>query len=210
MTHPDDAQPRTPEEPVNNPLSRGASWGGSVASTDPAPKGAGADPHQGAQVRQASTEGGPKPGGKNETNRRRHRSSAAPRARQRPRQPREKKRLHQPNARFNDEEFALIKSAAAQSNLSVAGFLARSALRAARDLDRTAAEIADDREVITALFDSRRRLGWAGSNLNQAVKALNSGAEAPQLEAAITAVRAAADRVHEAAAQLIAHQQTPA
>ncbi|PZT70417.1 mobilization protein [Streptomyces sp. SW4] len=104
----------------------------------------------------------------------------------------------------------MIKSAAAQSNLSVAGFLARCALRAARDVDRTAAEIADDREVITALFDSRRRLGWAGSNLNQAVKALNSGAEAPQLEAAITAVRAAADRVHEAAAQLIAQQQTPA
>ncbi|WP_241777902.1 hypothetical protein [Streptomyces sp. CT34] len=159
----------------------------------------------------ASTEGGPKPGqDKNQPNRRRRRSPAAPRARQRPRQPREKKRLHQPNARFNDEEFALIKSAAAKSNLSVAGFLARSALRAARDLDRTAAEIADDREVLTALFDSRRRLGWAGSNLNQAVKALNSGAEAPQLEATIAAVRAAAGRVHEAATQLIARQQTPA
>ncbi|SCK61523.1 MULTISPECIES: hypothetical protein [unclassified Streptomyces] len=211
MTHSSEPQLNPPNEPDTNSLSRGASWVRSVASADPAPKGAGADQHQGAQVRQASTEGGPKPGGNNEANRRRHhRSSAAPRARQRPRQPREKKRLHQPNARFNDEEFALIKSAAAQSNLSVAGFLARSALRAARDLDRTAAEIADDREVITALFDSRRRLGWAGSNLNQAVKALNSGAEAPQLEAAITAVRAAADRVHEAATQLIAHQQTPA
>ncbi|MGW2225900.1 plasmid mobilization protein, partial [Streptomyces formicae] len=161
-------------------------------------------------VRQASTEGGPKLGGKNEANRRRRRSSAAPRARQRPRQPREKKRLHQPNARFNEEEFALIKSAAAQSNLSVAGFLARSALRAARDADRTAAEIADDREVITALFDSRRRLGWAGSNLNQAVKALNSGADAPQLESAISAVRAAADRVQEAVSQLIARQQNSA
>ncbi|MGW2858306.1 plasmid mobilization protein [Streptomyces sp. NPDC001205] len=210
MTHPNESQPHTPDEAVTNSVSRGASWGGSVASADPAPKGAGADLHQGAQVRQASTEGGPKPEGKNEANRSRRRSHAAPRARQRPRQPREKKRLHQPNARFNDEEFTLIKSAAAQSNLSVAGFLARSALRAARDADRTAAEIADDREVITALFDSRRRLGWAGSNLNQAVKALNSGAEAPQLDAAVAAVRAAADRVHEAAAQLIARQQTPA
>ncbi|MGP9017592.1 plasmid mobilization protein [Streptomyces sp. BR1] len=210
MTNPNAPQPHTRDEAATNSLSRGASWGGSVASADPAPKGAGADLHQGAQVRQASTEGGPKPGGKNEANRLRRRSSAAPRARQRPRQPREKKRLHQPNARFNDEEFALIKSAAAQSNLSVAGFLARSALRAARDADRTAAEIADDREVLTALFDSRRRLGWAGSNLNQAVKALNSGAAAPQLDAAIAAVRAAADRVHEAAAQLIDRQQTPA
>lgn len=210
MTHPNDPQPHTPDEPVTNSLSRGASWGGSVASADPAPLGAGSDLHQGAQVQQTSTEGGPKSGGRDEANRRRRRSSAAPRARQRPRQPREKKRLHQPNARFNDEEFALIKSAAAQSNLSVAGFLARSALRAARDRDRTAAEIADDREVITALFDSRRRLGWAGSNLNQAVKTLNSGAEAPQLKAAIAAVHAAADRVHEATTQLIAHQQNPA
>ncbi|MFD8847655.1 mobilization protein [Streptomyces sp. NPDC059604] len=97
----------------------------------------------------------------------------------------------------------MIKSAAAQCNLSVAGFLARSALAAAHDLDRTHAEIADEREVITALFDSRRRLGWAGSNLNQAVKALNSGAEAPQLEAAIAAVRRAADASHEAVARLI-------
>nr|WP_246258887.1 hypothetical protein [Streptomyces typhae] len=64
--------------------------------------------------------------------------------------------------------------------------------------------------MITALFDSRRRLGWAGSNLNQAVKALNSGSEAPQIEAAITAVRTAADRVHEAASRLIAREQNPA
>ncbi|MFE0238674.1 hypothetical protein [Streptomyces sp. NPDC058991] len=59
--------------------------------------------------------------------------------------------------------------------------------------------------MITALFDSRRRLGWAGSNLNQAMKALNSGADAPQLEAAIAAVRRAADTAHAAAARLIEH-----
>lgn len=68
--------------------------------------------------------------------------------------------MHQPNTRFNDDEFALIKSAVAQCDLSVAGFLARSALAAARDLDRTSAEIADEHDLITALFDSRRRLGW--------------------------------------------------
>jgi uncharacterized protein (DUF1778 family) len=125
------------------------------------------------------------------------------RARQRPRQPRATKRLHQPNTRLNEEEFALIKSAASRCNLSVAGFLARAALAAARDLDRTSAEIADEREVITALFDSRRKLGWAGSNLNQAVKALNSGAETPQLEAAIAAVHRAAESVRDASARLI-------
>ncbi|MEH0441523.1 hypothetical protein QBA74_39620 [Streptomyces scabiei] len=194
----------TPEAPCDsNSVSEGASWGGSVASANPAPKGGGEDLHQGAQVQEASTEGGSKPGPEEKpTERRSHRERAA-HARQRPRQPRATKRLHQPNTRFNEEEFALIKSAAARCNLSVAGFLARAALAAARDLDRTSAEIADEREVITALFDSRRRLGWAGSNLNQAVKALNSGADAPQLEAAVSAVRRAADTAHAAATRLI-------
>lgn len=170
------------------------------------PRGVGADLHQGAQVRRASTGGGSKPGQEEKPSERRSRRDRADRARQRPRQPREKKRLHQPNTRFNEEEFALIKSAAAQCRLSVAGFLARAALAAARDLDRTSAEIADEREVITALFESRRRLGWAGSNLNQVSKALNSGADVPQLDTALSAVQRAAETVHEAATHLIAQR----
>ncbi|MEU9189853.1 hypothetical protein AB0D14_36025 [Streptomyces sp. NPDC048484] len=195
----------TTPEPAgdSNSVSGRASWGGSVASAEPAPEGAGEDLHRGAQVLEASTGGGSKPGEEEQQSERPTRRQRAPRARQRPRQSPEKKRLHQPNTRFNDAEFTLIKSAAAQCNLSVAGFLARSALAAARDLDRTSAEIADEREVITALFDSRRRLGWAGSNLNQAVKALNSGADVPQLEAAVAAVRRAADTAHEAATRLV-------
>ncbi|MFP8959152.1 hypothetical protein ACLIYP_01060 [Streptomyces nanhaiensis] len=189
--------------PDLNSVPERASWGGSIASAEPAPGGAGEDLHRGAQVLEASTGGGSKPEQEEKPTERRSRRKRTARARQRPRQPREKKRLHQPATRLNDEEFALIKSAAARCNLSVAGFLARSALAAARDLDRTSAEIADEREVITALFDTRRRLGWAGSNLNQAVKALNSGAEAPQLEAAVAAVRRAAESVHEASSRLI-------
>ncbi|MGW5096334.1 plasmid mobilization protein [Streptomyces nodosus] len=196
----------TPEPaPDSNSVSGRASWGGSVASAEPAPEGAGEDLHRGAQVLQASTGGGSKPGQEEKQTEPRARRERAPRARQRPRQSPEKKRLHQPNTRLNDDEYAVIKSAAARCNLSVAGFLARSALAAARALDRTRAEIADEREVITALFDSRRRLGWAGSNLNQAVKALNSGADVPQLEAAIAAVRRAADTAHDAATRLIEH-----
>ncbi|MFI8872238.1 plasmid mobilization protein [Streptomyces sp. NPDC055243] len=195
MTNPSTNGTTPAPDPGFNSVSGRASWGGSVASAKPAPEGAGEDLHRGAQVLRDSTGGGSKPG--------QEEKQTASRARQRPRQSPQKKRLHQPNTRFNDEEFALIKSAAARCNLSVAGFLARSALAAARDLDRTSAEIADEREVITALFDSRRRLGWAGSNLNQAVKAINSGADAPQLEAAVAAVRRAADTTHEAAARLI-------
>ncbi|WP_306824597.1 hypothetical protein [Streptomyces sp. JJ38] len=128
---------------------------------------------------------------------------------QRPRQPPEKKRRHLRTTRFNDAEYALIVSAAAQCNLTVGGFLARAALAAAGDLDRTNAEIATERDVLTALFDSRRKLGWAGSNLNQVTKALNAGADAaiPQLEASLVAVRRAADAVHAAATAVLEHQQ---
>ncbi|WP_240466420.1 hypothetical protein [Streptomyces sp. S5] len=196
----------TPEAALDrNSISGRASWGGSVASAEPAPEEAGKDLHRGAQVLQAPPEGGSQPEQQELPIDARVRRQRAPRVRQRPRQSPEKKRLHQPNARFNDEEFTLITSAASRCNLSVAGFLARSALAAARDLDRTSAQIADERDVITALFDSRRRLGWAGSNLNQAVRALNTGAEAPHLEAAISAVQRAADTAHDAATRLIEH-----
>ncbi|GHD82280.1 hypothetical protein ACFQL8_09190 [Streptomyces goshikiensis] len=203
MTNPPNSATTDQNQLDDNSLSRGASWDGSVASVTPAPDGASEDPHQGAQVHQASTGGGSKPEQEEKPSERRDR---ADRARQRPRQPREKKRLHQPNARFNEDEFALIKSAATRCQLSVAGFLARAALAAARDLDRTSAEIADEREVITALFESRRRLGWAGSNLNQVSKVLNSGADAPQLDAAVAAVHRAARTVHDAASRLIAQR----
>lgn len=203
MTNPNEYGTTPTPQPGTNSVPGRASWGGSIASANPAPEGAGEDLHRGAQVLQASTGGGSKPGQEEKQTQPRSRRERAPRSRQRPRQPPEKKRLRQPATRFNEDEYALIRSAADRCKLSVAGFLARAALAAARDLDRTSAEIADEREVITALFDSRRRLGWAGSNLNQMTKALNSGADAPQLEAAIVAVRRAADTAHEALTRLI-------
>ncbi|MEU7042850.1 hypothetical protein AB0A77_17535 [Streptomyces varsoviensis] len=63
--------------------------------------------------------------------------------------------------------------------------------------------------MITELFAARRQLGWAGSNLNQAVKILNSGGDAPQITAAIADVRRAADRVQQAAAHLLDQRTTP-
>ncbi|WP_411574878.1 hypothetical protein [Streptomyces fradiae] len=189
----------------HNSVSGRASWGGSSTSAKPAPEGAGEDLHRGAQVLEASTEGGSKPEGERKSNREPRERSA----RQRPRQPPEKKRRHLRTTRFNDAECALIVSAAAQCNLTVGGFLARAALAAARDLDRTDAEIATERDVLTALFDSRRKLGWAGSNLNQMTKALNTGADAavPQLEASLAAVRRAADAVHAAATAVLEQRQ---
>ncbi|MEU3553338.1 plasmid mobilization protein [Streptomyces fragilis] len=206
MTAPNNTSDTPDRQPNSDSVSARASWGESIASADLAPSGDEEDPHRGARVKGASTEGGPKHQQEELSERRgaNHRT----RVRQRPRQPSEKKRLRQPAARFNEDEYTLLQAAAARCQLSVAGFLARSALAAARDLDRTAARIADERDVITALFESRRRLGWAGNNLNQAMKAVNSGIEAPQLEAAVAAVRRAADTVHEAATALIAHNRS--
>ncbi|WP_435058158.1 hypothetical protein [Streptomyces sp. bgisy060] len=205
MTYP--TQNGTTPEPArdHNSVSGRASWGGSSTSAKPTPEGAGEDLHRGAQVLEASTEGGSKPEGERKSNREPRERSA----RQRPRQPPEKKRRHLRTTRFNDAECALIVSAAAQCNLTVGGFLARAALAAARDLDRTDAEIATERDVLTALFDSRRKLGWAGSNLNQMTKALNTGADAtiPQLEASLAAVRRAADAVHAAATAVLEQRQ---
>ena len=100
---------------------------------------------------------------------------------------------------MNDSEYAQLKTAADACGLSVANFLAHSALKAARDLDRTAAEIATEREVVEELFAARRYLGRIGGLLNQVARALNSGADAPQLDQALRAVTGAARRTENAA-----------
>jgi uncharacterized protein (DUF1778 family) len=203
MTNPNENRDAPTPAIDRNSVWERASWGGSSTSAESAPEGAEEDLHRGAQVLGASTEGGSKPEEEGKPNRRPRERPA----RQRPRQPPEKKRRHLRTTRFNDAEFALITSAAAQCNLTVGGFVARAALAAARDLDRTNAEIATERDVLTALFDSRRKLGWAGSNLNQVTKALNSGADiSPQLEASLAAVRRAADAVHAAATAVLGQQ----
>lgn len=79
--------------------------------------------------------------------------------------------------------------------MSMAGFLARSALNAARDLNRTTADIAGKKEMLQELFTLRRHLGQIGNNLNQVAKALNSGADALQAAAVLAAVQRAATRV---------------
>jgi hypothetical protein len=90
--------------------------------------------------------------------------------------------------------------------MSVATFLARAAMKAARDLDRTAAEIATEREVIAELFAVRRQLGYLGNNLNQVAKTLNSGADAPQTAAVLAAVQRAAARVDTTTSRLLPHE----
>jgi hypothetical protein len=113
--------------------------------------------------------------------------------------PRDKKQRPAHSVRLNEHELATIQAGADHVGMSVAGFLAHSALAAARDQSRTAAAIATERDILTALFGVRRQLGWAGSNVNQAVKALNSGVDAPLFAAALADLRRAAQAVQRAA-----------
>ncbi|MCD9193366.1 plasmid mobilization protein [Streptomyces albireticuli] len=160
---------------------------------------AGADRHQGAPVHPDAAEGGPHPEGDQQhtchTAHCAHAAPPQPHVRQRERLRDENKRMRQPSCRMNDDEYQLLLRAASACRMSVASFLAHAALKAARDLDRTAAEIATEREVLTELFAVRRHLGQIGNNVNQVAKATNAGADVPHTRAVLDAVHRAAKRV---------------
>ncbi|MGW5527951.1 plasmid mobilization relaxosome protein MobC [Streptomyces xanthochromogenes] len=107
---------------------------------------------------------------------------------------------------MNDAEFARFTTAADQCDMSNAAFLAYAVDKAARDLTRTAAEIATEREVIDEIFAARRHLGRIHGLFNQVAKALNSGADTPHLNATAQAVHVAARRMDDAADALLAHR----
>ncbi|MBC9714345.1 plasmid mobilization relaxosome protein MobC [Streptomyces sp. TRM66268-LWL] len=111
---------------------------------------------------------------------------------------------------MNDAELARFSAAAEACEMSNAAFLAYAVDKAARDLTRTAAEIAAEREVIDELFAARRHLGRIHGLFNQAVKALNSGADVPHLDAAARIVAGAASRMEDAADALLAHRNDAA
>ncbi|WP_420716555.1 plasmid mobilization protein [Streptomyces sp. H27-H1] len=130
-----------------------------------------------------------------------HVEPVRPRARRRPYQ--RGQRPHVRNARLNDQELAAITAGAHAAGLTVAGFIAHAALAAARDIHKTAAEIASEREVVSELFAARRHLGYIGNNINQIARILNSGGDTPETSAALDAVRLAARRLEAVTQQLI-------
>ncbi|WP_257981180.1 MobC family plasmid mobilization relaxosome protein [Streptomyces sp. CB02959] len=121
--------------------------------------------------------------------------SSQPPTRNRTPKTKSSKRKHLITSRFNDAEKQSVLDAAAACAMTPSGFLAHAALSAARDLTRTAAEIAGEREMLAELFSLRRHLGQIGNNVNQVAKTLNSGGDAPQAEAVLSAVHRAARRV---------------
>ncbi|MFD3415004.1 plasmid mobilization protein [Streptomyces cyaneofuscatus] len=195
----------TPEPgPDINSVSGRARWrfghspDGGASDPDPAPGVAGPDRHQGAPVGKAATEGGSQP----ETTR-----TGRSRGRARPR---DKKQRRAHSVRLNPSELALIQGGADAAGMSVAGFLAYSGLAMARNRSRTAVAIATGQDVLTELFAMRRQLGWAGSNLNQAAKILNSGGDVPHLAQVMADVHRAADAVRSAADKVANRQSDEA
>jgi hypothetical protein len=106
-------------------------------------------------------------------------SAAAARDRERRRRsPGRDRRL---TPRFTAGEVGEIQSAAAAVRLTPTGFCAEAALTAARGVRSAALDPA--REALASLraelFDARVAVGRIGTNLNQAVAALNATGEAP-------------------------------
>ncbi|QFR97861.1 plasmid mobilization protein [Streptomyces tsukubensis] len=109
--------------------------------------------------------------------------------------------------RFNDAEFVLVRNAAALSHMTPGGYVAESALAAARADDPTAA-VADYRAMVQALMTANGQLGKAGSNLNQLARHMNMEGEWPladtvmrllaRVEASIADVDTAVARTLEA------------
>jgi hypothetical protein len=102
--------------------------------------------------------------------------------------------------RLSDEEYARVVSAARISGLTLAGYTAEAALSAlapGQD-DRTVL-----REALRELMAARAAVNRYGSNVNQAVAALNATGESPAwLAHAVNACRRAVERVDAAVGEL--------
>ncbi|WP_372445239.1 plasmid mobilization protein [Streptomyces verrucosisporus] len=160
---------------------------------------------RGTPDEEAATEGGSQPQGEEGGHEQAAPLPAPPPPRTRRRKYQRRRRPHVRNTRFSDDELTRVTAGAKAAGLTVAGFLARSALSAARDPDRAASMVAGEREVIAEFFAARRHLGHVGSNLNQAARAINSGAHPPELDAVIAATERAVQRVQHATEKLL-HQ----
>lgn len=90
-------------------------------------------------------------------------------------------RPHRVNARFTAAELAEVEAAASAVAMTPTGFLAEAGLAAARGTPP--ASLDPVREHLAALqaelFDARVAVGRIGTNLNQAVAALNATGTAP-------------------------------
>ncbi|MFI5843893.1 plasmid mobilization protein [Catenuloplanes sp. NPDC051500] len=91
-------------------------------------------------------------------------------------------REHRLTPRFSAEELAAIQEAAAQVGMTVTGFCAEAAIAQASGV--RAASLDPIREILAdfqaELYTARITVGRIGTNLNQAVAALNTTGQAPE------------------------------
>ncbi|WP_225796292.1 mobilization protein [Streptomyces aculeolatus] len=106
--------------------------------------------------------------------------------------------------RLSPRELAVIDAGATAAEVTRATYMARAALAAAADPERTAALIASNREMLAELFAAHRTLRANGNLLNQAVKALHTGERPAQLDAAVALVQQAAEDLKNATGQFVA------
>ncbi|MFF1693310.1 plasmid mobilization relaxosome protein MobC [Streptomyces sp. NPDC058257] len=99
--------------------------------------------------------------------------------------------------RYNDDEFTLVKNAAALSHMALGGYVAECSLAAARSDDPTAA-VADYRAMIKALMAANGQLGQIGNNLNQLTWHLHKDGAWPHPDT----VQRLLDRVEASVAEL--------
>ncbi|MFI9755778.1 MobC family plasmid mobilization relaxosome protein [Streptomyces collinus] len=209
MTNPNDTSNTADRDSQLNSVSGRASYPlgysafSGVSKGPPAPSGQGLARRRGTPDEEAATEGGSQPQGQEGHPEHAAPAIVAPPPRTRRRKYQRRQRPHVRNTRFSDDELARVTAGANASGLTLAGFLARAALSAARDLDRTASAVAGEREVIAELFAARRHLGHVGNNLNQITRAINAGAHPPELDAVIAATTRAIQRVQRATDQLL-------
>jgi uncharacterized protein (DUF1778 family) len=79
--------------------------------------------------------------------------------------------------RCSPEEYTAIAAAAAEVGLTPSGYVAEAAVAAASARSVAAGQI--HRDAVQALMASRAQLRRYGNNVNQAVRAMNAGADAP-------------------------------
>jgi len=102
--------------------------------------------------------------------------------------------------RLSADELAEIAAAAQRLGLTRSGFVAGSALRAARGV----VPVAGEEQLPETVREATRALDDVGVNLNQAVRRLNATGTAPQgMAESVAAVQAATDRVEAVAAVLL-------
>ncbi|MCX5145668.1 MobC family plasmid mobilization relaxosome protein [Streptomyces sp. NBC_00320] len=187
------------------PTASGASYPFGCSTVGGASKGA--VRHQGAPEGEAAAEGGPQlEEGRQPAYRAGSGGRPEPlsRIRRRHRKPSQRKIVC--TVRLSEEELFEISAGAQVSNMTTAGFLAHCALAASSDLNRTAAEVAGEREIVVEIFAARRQLGYIGNNLNQVAKALNSGADGVGAHSVLEAVHRTAKRLDDAVTRLIDHR----